>query len=62
MEVDTPYMTVEQAAEYLKLDRANTLEIWAQRGLIQYYSLAGKKLFSADLLDRFVQGRLKGKK
>ena len=57
--VDTPYMTIAEAAKYLRLESAKTLETWAGKGLVQYYSLAGKKLFSADLLDRFVQTRLK---
>ncbi|MCH8854454.1 MAG: helix-turn-helix domain-containing protein [Planctomycetes bacterium] len=56
---DTPYMTIDEAAKYLRLQNPKTLETWASKGLIQYYSLAGKKLFSADLLDRFVQTRLK---
>ena len=56
---DTPYMTIEEAAKYLRLENPKTLETWAGKGLVQYYSLASKKLFSADLLDRFIQTRLK---
>ncbi|MCH8970296.1 MAG: helix-turn-helix domain-containing protein [Planctomycetes bacterium] len=57
--LDTPYMTIEEAAKYLRLKNPNTLETWAGKGLVQYYSLAGKKLFSADLLDRFIMTRIK---
>lgn len=57
--VESPYMDLEQAAEYLRLASAKTLNTWAKRGFVEYYSLAGRKLFSAELLDRFVQTRLK---
>ena len=57
--VDTPYMTIEEAAAYLRLENPKTLETWAGKGLVQYYSLAGRKLFSADLLDRFIMTRIK---
>ena len=56
--VDSPYLTIEEAARYLRLDNSRTLETWAGKGLVQYYRLVGKKLFSRDLLDRFVQTRL----
>ena len=57
--LNTPYMTINEAAKYLRLENPKTLETWSGKGLVQYYSLAGRKLFSADLLDRFIQTRLK---
>lgn len=55
----TPYLTMQEAAEYLRLKSCKTLKTWADKGLVQYYSLAGQRLFSRDLLDKFVQTRLK---
>lgn len=58
---DSPYMTIAEATDYLRLPSEQTLENWCAKGLVEYYLLAGQKLFSADLLDRFVQTRLKAR-
>ncbi len=57
--VESPYMDLEQAAEYLRLASAKTLNTWAKRGFVEYYSVGRRKLFDAAQLDKFVATRLK---
>jgi excisionase family DNA binding protein len=54
---ESPYMTLEEAAAYIH-QKPETLERWAKDGFMDYYKTPGGKVFTADMLDRFMAQRL----
>ena len=59
--VSSPYMTLEEAAQYLRLPESSTLLRWAQDREIDYIMYADQYIFSAEILDRFATSRMKSK-
>ena len=53
----SPYLTIQEAAKYLRIDDPKTLERWAKDGEIGFYLLGGKRIFTTDLLDAFIMNR-----